>query len=663
MLDMNSAKTLTSVAMLETLWELKRSDMLDLITPFVKFGVAHTTELNTAIDTGRVAQFVKKEFGYNEFPVSIVSKILKRYSPDYFKRKNGQYFLITSLDEEVDKLSQRKAECQARIDTVALSLMPYLEEHCKRTKNFTAEKATQCLQDFFAHYGLYVGTNPYALENISPDKYEIHYYIAQFIFENERTSSKEYSYIIDLVKGYFLSTVIYLQPENGNILTANYKGTSFYYDTPFLIRLLGYQSKQEQESALELHNLLKKQSASFYYFPQTEEEIRSILSAYQNSLLTRNSSQTLEGLDLMGYGSSSVERLKQTFQVRLASPDYGINYSPLPPFPVDENGMVRTDANIIPETELQDYIRAAVGHYKSDSLAADVTSAIAIDRLRPRVPVQNVESCNAIFVTTNTDFTNAFNNYYNKKILADTFPLVISDSDLSAIAWVKSNTFDNEIPSRQLLANAYMAMQPLPQLLEKFKTIVNQLCSEGHITEEEAFLLRSNQYVAKELNRSTMGNSDAVTENLVSEIHEHYKETLVSSVKKAHREETQMSRLQTIGDACNEAHIEASKKKKAFLKYAQLANKIIFLLVACICIVGCIRSWGSLPLTITFGAFALLSLISLADTVFSKKSRVDRWINYQANRLETWVYEKKKKEYFKLLRITEEEFAILPKIE
>ena len=660
---MNSAKTLTSVAMLETLWELKRSDMLDLITPFVKYAVAHTTVLNSAIDTANIAQFVKKEFGYNEFPESIVFKILKRYSPDYFKRDNGQYFLVTSLDEEADKLSQKKTECQARIDAVATALAPYLEEHCKHIKTITTEKATQCLQDFFARYGLYVGANPCALETISSDKYETDYYIAQFIFENERASSKEYSYIIDLVKGYFLSTVLYLQPENGSILTANYKKTSFYYDTPFLIRLLGYQSKQEQESALELHNLLKKQSASFYYFPQTEEEIRSILSAYQNSLATRNSSQTLEGLDLMGYGFSGVERLKQTFKLRLASPDFGIKDSPLPPYPVNENGTVRTDANIIPEVELQAYIRAKVGHYKSDSLAADVTSAMAIDRLRPRVPVQNVESCNAIFVTTNIDFTNAFNNYYDKNILADTFPLVISDADLAAIAWVKSNSIDDKIPSRQLLANAYMAMQPIPKLLEKFKTIVNQLCSEGHITEEEAFLLRSNQYVAKELNLSTMGNPDVVTEHLVSEIHEHYKESLVSSEKKAHREEIRKNRVQAIRDACDEAHEEAANEKKKFLKHAKSINTIICLLLAAVGIVGCIKSWGSVPWSIAFGIFALVSLVSLTDTTFSLIRRVEKKINHAANQLEMRVYEKKKKEYFKLLRITEEELAILPETE
>lgn len=140
------------------------------------------------------------------------------------------------------------------------------------------------------------------------------------------------------MKGYFLSTVVYLQPDNANILTASYRNVSFYYDTPFLIQFLGYQSKQAQNSAIELHQLLKRQSGSFFYFPQTEEEIISILTAYQHSLSNRNSSKTLEGLDILEYGTGSVERLKHTFPARLASPQNEISRAPLPPYPQKQMG-------------------------------------------------------------------------------------------------------------------------------------------------------------------------------------------------------------------------------------------------------------------------------------------------------------------------------------
>ncbi len=52
-LDMSNSKTLTSIAMLETLWEIKHSDMLDLIMPFVKYAIVYTTAINESVDTAK----------------------------------------------------------------------------------------------------------------------------------------------------------------------------------------------------------------------------------------------------------------------------------------------------------------------------------------------------------------------------------------------------------------------------------------------------------------------------------------------------------------------------------------------------------------------------------------------------------------------------------
>jgi len=64
-----------------------------------------------------------------------------------------------------------------------------------------------------------------------------------------------------------------------------------------------------------------------------------------------------------------------------------------------------------------------------------------------------------------------------------------------------------------------------------------------------------------------------------------------------------------------------------------------------------------------FGVFAFFSLISLLDTVFSKKKLFDRFIQRRANKRETTVYEAKKREYFSVLGVTEEDLQLLPKTE
>lgn len=148
-LDMSNPKTLTSIATLETLWEIKHSDMLDLITPFVKYAIVHTVAMNDPVDTTKVATFVKAEFGYKEFPESIITKILKRNSPAFFKKEGGQYHYIVSLDVEVEKLDKRRTECKEHIDIISEALAVYLSAHCKHKHNFTPKEAANALQSFF----------------------------------------------------------------------------------------------------------------------------------------------------------------------------------------------------------------------------------------------------------------------------------------------------------------------------------------------------------------------------------------------------------------------------------------------------------------------------------------------------------------------------------
>jgi len=48
--DYMNNNLLTSTAMLSAFWEEENKDILDLLTPFVKYSIAITTKVNDAID-------------------------------------------------------------------------------------------------------------------------------------------------------------------------------------------------------------------------------------------------------------------------------------------------------------------------------------------------------------------------------------------------------------------------------------------------------------------------------------------------------------------------------------------------------------------------------------------------------------------------------------
>ena len=56
-----------------------------------------------------------------------------------------------------------------------------------------------------------------------------------------------------------------------------------------------------------------------------------------------------------------------------------------------------------------------------------------------------------------------------------------------------------------------------------FYTSITSLSHISKITSDEAFILRTNKYIIKELNLSTLGNVECVTDGLVSSLQKNTK--------------------------------------------------------------------------------------------------------------------------------------------
>ena len=655
---MQNQSALTGTVLLEAYWSSRRKDMIDLITPFIHYAVAKITSVGACVDIQKVTNMIRQEFGYTDLPEAVLYKAFSR-DKEHFERRNRKYYLKKSLDFQAERFSQRKRECAEKIDSIGQSLFEYLQAHCKRERIISKEQSIELLQSFFSGFALQVGLETLDSEDFSYNYDEANYYIAKYIFEKKKTDENEYSSILDLTKGYFLRAAIYLQVENANIKAASYKDTMIYYDTPVLLQLLGYQSKQETDSANTLHNLLKKQGAKFYYFEQNEREIMSILTAYQYSLIgEQRSSRTLEGLDANGYDFDGVTRLKNTFSSLLES-EFGIKLSTVPEYPVTADGFVDVNKIDISETDAIEYVRSHTKHYTEENLKSDVTSAIGIHRIRNGAISKEIERCKAIFVTTNTDFTNAFNSFYRDTIGKDRVMPVITSFDLSAIAWVKGGAISSDIPERQLLTNAYTAMQPAPEIIEKCRQVLGQLEREGSISKEDAILLRADRVTQRELWIEYFPTVESIDSKYIERLQQRQKEKLIGDARSAISNEYELKQktetLQKKKEAKERAYNYANNKRKSFVGILKTVFVVVFGIIAVACIVGMLRSLSSIPKSIFLIAFAGISVVSIIDTLTSHGRLINKWIEKQGNQYETVVYEKKLNEYLQLLQsITEQ---------
>lgn len=697
---MNEKQAMVSAAMLEAIWSSRKKDMIDLITPFILYAVAKQTSPGEQINTKAVQKYVQENNGYPDLPESIIKAALSRNPRSAIKKENKKFVLAKPLDDEISRMEKRKQECTENIARIGDRLSQYLANHCKSKTSVSQEDAIGRLHSFFARYGLEVGTENLAGVTIKPKEYESDYYIARFIFICKDEQDPLYQSIIDLVKGYFLRLAIYIQPENGNIQAASFANTIFVLDTPVLIDLLGYQGEERKNNVDTLVKMLKRQKAQLCYFSHIKQEVIDILTAYKYALILGTAcagGRTLEGLDLRGFNASDVEREIQLLGSKLESV-FNIMEQDLPTYATKTDDSV-DEKYVIDEVGIRRYVKENTPHYTEDNLDNDLASVLAVHRLRAGKKSRNIEDCHFLFVTNNIGFIHAFNKYYRENVDKDTFQLAISVNSLSAIAWIKCGEV-NHLSETELLKNAYCAMQPIPEIMDKLEEVFFKLKESGKIQSEQVVALRASRVFQNDLWINSFGDLEAINESSVQRAQRKYQETLIAKEAEKHKKE-----LQEIGQQ-HALEIELIQKKmhikeKTYIKeiednskkhceyirkrdeadrqkermqneeirrqadeFARNARdewikpriKIIdmMLKVFCgICLVGlCFSISFDKPLwvSILLLAFLVISGVSVYDTVHSRKAFIFNCLTKMSYNYETRVREEKIAEYRNLLQ-------------
>lgn len=688
---MNNNQTMISVAMLEAVWQSRKKDMIDLITPFVMYATATLTSPGEKINIQKVQNYVQQNYAYTDMPESIIKKVFARNPYSSVERKNHNYYLVSPIDSQISQMDSRRKECEQYLRVLGEKLSIYLNLHCKKASGFTDSRAIDCLHTFFSRYGLQIGTDDLASVSISPKDYEIDYYIARFIFECKDADNEEYVYLNDLIKGYFLRLALYIQPENGDIKSANYSNTTFFYDTPFLIDLLGYSGSERESKAVLLHKMLQRQNGKFCYFPHIKQEVIDILYAYKCSLnpeATSNSDRTLDGLNRRGYNANDVDREIKLLPSILES-RFGIVEHDIPSYDTKDDGSV-DEKKMLGETELKQFIRNNTPHYTESNLENDVKSVLAIHRLRGDYVSYDIETCRFIFVTNNYDFTRAFNIYYKENVSKRTFQLIISDSNLSAITWIKCGEV-NDLPESELLKNAYCALQPIPEIMKKVDEVLQKLKLSGQLRPEQIVALRADRVFRNEIWLSSFGEVDSITETSVQEAQKKYEEQLMANQtarhqaelkerEKQHQEEltqlneemrrTSQKHTQELSNITCELHkqkeaeeqqrkMQTEKNRKSADSYAKQAREkwisprkkllsFAMFTLTFLSVLGAVFSFterSNILVTIALVIITIITAISAIDTVSAKKHFLMQLLEKKANQYETKVRESKLKEY------------------
>lgn len=514
--DYMNNSLLTSTAMLGAFWEEERKDIFDLLIPFVKYSIAQTTNTKQTLDIPKVISHFKTYFGYESIPANTVTLILNRLSPRILTRRNGKYVLKVSLDREIQQFEKGHATFEEHKEKVASALVEHLNAHLPAYKKFSKETALDALIKFFATNGMCVISDVALLHMIKNKDDQLKYCIAQFIVNEAEQNTAVFTYIVDMVKGFFVSNAISLQPQNTVVTESKFKGLDCYIDTRVIINALGMHTPAEYEASAEMLVMLKEKGATLFCFEHNFDEIDSIVTAYKNGLKYAHTSYyhpTLEGWDEKHYTVADVERYQSVLRHKIEA--LGITIVQKPDATKEAKEYPFSD------TEIESHICANMTYNNKDALSVDITSIASIMLLRSGNKAKEIEKCGSIFVTSNIQLANLSNGFLIQHGICgsdnEVLP-IITDVDLSSIVWLKCYSTHRDYPKRKLIEHSLVALELTPTMVKTFNQMVDRIKAEGEITEDEAAVIRTEYFCKREVAKYIKGDLSKITEESVRDV-------------------------------------------------------------------------------------------------------------------------------------------------
>ena len=499
-LDMNNKNILISTAMLSSIWEKERKDLLDLMAPFVLYIIGKTYCIKEQIDSGIILKQLNVEYGFKDVPNAVLDKILTRLTRrrklhKAREDKKVKYILNSDLSGICQEIDNSKYRVSTETKKVIEALTEFLNKNQTNflAKDYDLETVEAYFTAFLEERGYFVYERNGSVQPVSKEKSIVFYFIALFLNEEFEKKSDIIKYIQRIVQGLMIAKVIYFQPELH--FNENLENVDFYLDTGLLLNIFGYKTLEQNKSGNLFASILKENNANLKSFNINYEEVYSIIDNYKNYRNYRNcmedsNSHTLEYFDKHKTSSEEIgvhlETLLSTFKKNL------IDVVDTPPYPeIDECDNVIDEAGLV--TKMVEEI-----NFKKRVAENDVAVVSAIMRLRNGARCKKMEHCKAIFVTTNERLTWFINKELEFPKFAETIPPIISDLDLTTILWLKNYKNHSNLPMLKLIENSYMSLIPSDSIREEFFKKVNQLIAENPDASERLAAARVVFYRAKE---------------------------------------------------------------------------------------------------------------------------------------------------------------------
>lgn len=636
---MKNDNALISTAVLTAIWDDSHKDNIELVIPFVNNIIFNKFKVNDLIDEEYILRQLKEKFCFNKFPHAVLKIVLNRMKRrNILKLDNKKFILTKDLKDEAKEFEDRLNIAKLETSKVISAITKYLKKELN--DDIVESDAEIYFGNFISSYGYNAYENINFVKKIERKSDVTNYLIGEFICRENEKNSDIFKLILRIIEGYMIANAIYLQIENDN--KASLRKLNCYLDAAFILRVLGYKSDEENESAKELYDLLVKYGATINCFNHTFIEVRNILYYYKINI-NKNKEMTLEYFDKEKYSEGQVDLIISSLEDIFK--DKRINIVDTPDFTKDRYKDV-IDVKTL-EEKLTAHKEKHNQYINPNSITNDVNSVCAINMLRRGKKITKIENCTHIFVTTYQYLKSA-----SREIMPELFDtdigLVIDDLDLTTILWFKDFENNADLPKLRLVENALAATNASDEIMCKAAKIFESIKKDGSIRnlENVSNCLTKNYLKSSGFVDSIKNDSELVTkESLLDFLTKRDKE--IESIKKE-LEDTKESNLKKELSIQKKFIVEAEQKAEAdFNKNIKILKTIYYILFFLILALGIYAIVYSIITTGNFiiaAVLLLINIIGLIDMASPRSKFILRKIDtYCKNKKRDYITKETKK--------------------
>lgn len=581
-ISVKTDKLLISSSMLTALSSQPGIDTLKLLEPFVLVCLSDEVEPGEIVPKEKIIACLQERYAFQSMPTAVLDKILIRIAGSNEKfvkiqntpNEGKQFILQKRPTERTNQFNIDEERAKADTQTVIASLEAWISDSTIIRKP-SKEKIQEYLGNFFETNGFDVLFEIEALRSATAGNTdEVNYQIGRFILDAQENNPDLFTKILAIAQGMMLASAIYVDTTVPKIVAQRrLSDVEVFLDTTFLLYTLGFKTSDQKNSANALLDLLKNNGAKIYVFQQHFTEITEILSNFmRQDPYSHKMNQPLEGLE-------NLEPLEIDSKIRNLEKNLnsiGIELAPTTQYTDNDGNLINgASAHIDYEGMRQHLIKRIPQYGKHPAmLDNDVNAITAVMVKRAGVNYDVIESCPAIFVTTNYSLVREANVFLGYQADSRFVTPIISDSDITTILWIKYGMqIRKDIPKLRLIEHARATLMPTSSMMNRFNNVTKRMIKNGKLSQDEAANMRYSAYAQAEIVRLCGGNSKYLSERTVLTIRDklksQYAEQEIERAEEAVRNEREADKRASQ----SEEHAKEEEKKRINLEEKAKAKR------------------------------------------------------------------------------------------